>query len=80
MRKGFIEVSLLTIGICLSLITNLFTSDDSVLNFYNEYKTAIIVAGGCLIMLSIILAYNSANNSDHNKSSILMCTPIVDNL
>lgn len=57
--RKFAEVLLFVSGLGLSLITNLFTGDDEVLNFYQANRKQVLIIGIGLTILSIYLAFES---------------------
>lgn len=69
MKSGrFVEVLLFASGLGLSLITNLFTGDDEVLNFYQANRKEVLLAGAGLILLSVILSLKSASGGGESES------------
>lgn len=69
-NQKFIELSIFIIGIGLSLITNLITSDEAAVSIYNQNKTLIVFSGIGLIILSIFLSIksNSSNSGLESQS------------
>lgn len=70
MKSGrTVEVLLFASGLGLSLITNLFTGDDEVLNFYEANRKEVLLAGLGLTLLSVILSIKSASGGGESNES-----------
>ncbi|MFM9951389.1 MAG: hypothetical protein ACKV1O_25875 [Saprospiraceae bacterium] len=69
-KSNFFSIILFISGTGLSLVTNLVTSDEKMISFYQDYKKEVLYVGIGLIILSILLTFSSeASESKSNNVS-----------